>query len=701
MKQDKQLFDKAEELILQVAAQDYDSAQALITLLSGYQVDTVPKDLKKLLTDNINIVMENLDQMVKYSVIRELFLKLAALGVDSMQLRDALAAVSRELNSSYPDPSGLINALGIFDIKVPVQEVSNRWHVFTVLKENSVVWHPSYGLGRVSEIDPFSDLVYVEFKNKHHFNLAQSLTSLSVAKANTMASDLASDANFRMPANKTPEEFDRCIAEDFVPKLKRAEVVTEALLVPKIMNKKSYALWRTENSSSHPERPKKIQERTWRTARGLEELKICLAKVNSISPKDNDIDNLRKIFNLGATKPLSRFIFGEAISTLWSYCPNAGWFVELIKGLPENTVAWSSSENFVEVTCKLSSKLVPNWLEISDIAKGQEWFIGMVMELPLRFWPSPKHPLMRSQDFVDGLSAAALEKLKKGGASADTVIWVWENRRQEAEGVFTNPNLIVRVLNKNVKGEYLKSYKKLHRLLLEDRDFQKVLMDNGSTQGIKTFVRTIKGTPILNKGEQQSLLVKIIRIYPEAQSFVEERKKVVAKRALPKKTSVRSFEQRRQELEEIINVKIPKNSAAIGHARSYGDLRENAEFKAAKDEQRLLMARRRELEKDLKEIMATDFSDVRVFETVIPGCSVHLKVDGKRDETYHILGLWDSNPEKNILSYDSPLGRLLVGKKIGESLSTPSGLPAKVTDICELGQSIIQEWVNLPEKNTS
>ena len=223
-------------------------------------------------------------------------------------------------------------------------------------------------------------------------------------------------------------------------------------------------------------------------------------------------------------------------------------------------------------------------------------------------------------------------------------------------------------------------------------------MNHGSLPGIKAFVKTIKSTPILNKGEQQSLLVKIVRIYPEAQQIVEERRKVVTTRAIPKKTSIRSFERRRLELEEIINVKIPKNSAAIAHARSYGDLRENAEYKAAKEEQRFLMSRRRELEKGIKEIIATDFSDVRVLETVIPGCTVELTIDGSKEETYHILGLWDSNPEKNILSYDTPLGRLLIGKKIGDELTTPHKLTAKIRAIREVPLDIINEWVHIPEE---
>ena len=687
--------DIIEESLLQIADGNLDSCQQLIDILSAYDDQSIPKHTRKLLMENLNMVMDNLDVLAQKPVMQNLYLNFARLGIDSMVLRDALAAVSRQVNSMYPDPSGLIQALGIFDKELSTKEIFRRWMVFSVLREDGIVWHPYYGLGRVAEIDSFSDLVYVAFKSKEHFNLAQSLTSLSVVKPGTTTESLALTSNFSIQT-MNPDELDRRISSDFVPPLTAPESVTEALLVSKYLDKKSYLIWRSGNSMTTSNKSKVSQHRQWNNARSLEELKSCLAKVKSIDVSDNDIAHLNKLFTTHSVKPLARFVFAEVISTLWTHCPEAPWLAQLVKDLPDNTVAWESIEHFVEVTCKLPAKLVSNWLSISEIAKDRAWLVSTITALPLRFWPSPKHTLTNSEEFVERLCATIIEKLKKGNASPDAVVWMWRNQRQNTISYFANPSLVVRVLNRTVKGEFQKAYKELYRLLLEDQDFQKALMDNGSTQGIKSFIKTIKGTTILKKGEQQSLLVKIVRIYPEAQEFVAEKNKVVVTRAIPKTTSARSFEQRRQELEDIINVKIPKNSAAIAHARSYGDLRENAEYKAAKEQQRLLLSRRQELERDLKEIIPTDFSEVCVTETVIPGSSVDLLIDGNKKETYHVLGLWDSNPDKNILSYDTPLGRLLIGKRVREKFTTPHGLDAEITAIIPLPNEI-NEWVKLPE----
>lgn len=693
----KQHHETIEDLLIQIAEGDLNSSQELIDILGSYDNESIPENTKTLLTENLNMVMNDLDATAQKPVMQDLFLNLARLAIDSMYLRDALATISRQINSTYPDPSGLIQALGIFDSELSIKEVYKRWQVFSVLNEDSMVWHPSYGLGIVSEIDAFSDLVYITFKRKQHFNLVQSLTSLSVVKPNTTTASLNKDSDFSFQAME-PDELDQRISLDFVPPLEDPQLVTQSLLVPKRLNKKSYLLWRNGNSMQTSNKKKSAQDRSWNNARSFEELKSCLAKVKSISVNNNDIEHLNKLFGTQSVKLLPRFVFAEVISILWSHCPKAPWLVQLIKDLPENAVAWGSKEHFVEVTCKLRAKLVPDWLQISEIAKERMWLVPMITALPLRFWPSPKHPLANSDDFVDQLCSSVLEQLKAGEASPDSIVWIWRNQQQRAESCFSNPNLIIRVLNRTVKGEFQKSYKELYRLLLEDQDFQKVLMDNGSTQGIKTFIRIIKGNTLLKQGEQQSLLVKIVRIYPEAQEFVAKKNKVVLTRAIPKTTSVRSFEQRRHELEEIINVKIPKNSAAIAHARSYGDLRENAEFKAAKEQQRLLLSRRQELERDLKEIIPTDFSDVCVLETVIPGSSVDLIVDRQNKETYHLLGLWDSNPDENILSYDAPLGRLLIGKRVGESFTTPHKLNAEITAIKALPDEV-REWVKLPENS--
>ena len=114
--------------------------------------------------------------------------------------------------------------------------------------------------------------------------------------------------------------------------------------------------------------------------------------------------------------------------------------------------------------------------------------------------------------------------------------------------------------------------------------------------------------------------------------------------------------------------KIPANSKEIAVARSYGDLRENHEYKAAKEMQKVLMRRKEELEGQLTRARGTDFADPRT-DVVAVGTVVHATdLEVNQQETFTILGAWDSDPEKGIISYLSPVAQALLNKAPGEQV---------------------------------
>jgi transcription elongation factor GreA len=136
-----------------------------------------------------------------------------------------------------------------------------------------------------------------------------------------------------------------------------------------------------------------------------------------------------------------------------------------------------------------------------------------------------------------------------------------------------------------------------------------------------------------------------------------------------------SLEKRRAEHEELVKKKIPENSKEIALARSYGDLSENFEFKAAKQMQAVLMRRKAELEQALHNARGTAFENPDTARVSI-GTIVTLRdSDSGKEETYTILGAWDGDPERNIISYQTAIGQALLGHKPGEvvTLNTEHG----------------------------
>jgi transcription elongation factor GreA len=129
-----------------------------------------------------------------------------------------------------------------------------------------------------------------------------------------------------------------------------------------------------------------------------------------------------------------------------------------------------------------------------------------------------------------------------------------------------------------------------------------------------------------------------------------------------------SLERRRAEYGELVQKKIPANSKEIAIARSYGDLSENHEFKAAKEMQKILMRRKEELETQLARARGTDFSNAKTDAVNIGTIVQATNLETNQSESFTILGAWDSDPDKGIISYLSPVGAALLNHKAGDEV---------------------------------
>ena len=139
--------------------------------------------------------------------------------------------------------------------------------------------------------------------------------------------------------------------------------------------------------------------------------------------------------------------------------------------------------------------------------------------------------------------------------------------------------------------------------------------------------------------------------------------------------------------EELIMLKEKRSqvSKAIGEAREHGDLKENAEYHAAKDEQRLNEERIANLEHQIALAEVIDVSKLKDTGQVIFGCTVALiDLDTEENFEFQIVGEYEANVSKGKLSIASPIARALLRKEVGETVlvETPKGqIEYEVTDI--------------------
>lgn len=133
-----------------------------------------------------------------------------------------------------------------------------------------------------------------------------------------------------------------------------------------------------------------------------------------------------------------------------------------------------------------------------------------------------------------------------------------------------------------------------------------------------------------------------------------------------------SIEHRRQELRKLLDEEIPENRRAIQAARELGDLRENFEYKSARQRHEYLSARVAKLEGELGRVQAIEPAGVDASEVRI-GTRARLVGDGG-ERSITVLGPWESDPDSGVISYDSELGRDLLGKTSGDSVQVDGEL---------------------------
>jgi transcription elongation factor GreA len=274
---------------------------------------------------------------------------------------------------------------------------------------------------------------------------------------------------------------------------------------------------------------------------------------------------------------------------------------------------------------------------------------------------------------VDELRTMLERAVRERSASSEMMIWLCRDRANWPELI--TPEILPAILSaieRDQHNEALRS-SRLRDLLLDDRDLISDVFAGADVSVARDIMRRLLLTPVFDDLTKRSLMARVIKLYPELASMAtgaqpEERAESLI-------VSWSSLHKRQEEYEEIVNKKIPENSKEIGVARSYGDLRENFEFKAAKQMQAVLMRRKSELEQMLHRARGTDFSNADTSQISIGTFVTLREVDSRQEESYTILGAWDGDPERHIISYQTAIGQSLLGKKRGDrvTLNTDHG----------------------------
>lgn len=283
-----------------------------------------------------------------------------------------------------------------------------------------------------------------------------------------------------------------------------------------------------------------------------------------------------------------------------------------------------------------------------------------VMQLPRVFAEEGKQDELR----------AFLERgIRDHSVTSEILVWLCKERSNPEWRPLVMPDLLGAILSALERDQHNENSRgsKLRDLLLDDRELIRDMFEGAEVGVARDAMRRLMLTPVFDELTKRSLLARIIKLYPALESVITGEQKEEKSEALV--VSWSSLHKRKAEYEELVNKKIPENSKEIGIARSYGDLRENFEFKAAKEMQAVLMRRKSELEIALHNARGTAFESPDTSQVSI-GTVVGLRdSDTGNEETYTLLGAWDGDPDRGIISYQTAIGQALLGHKLGEVIT--------------------------------
>ena len=303
--------------------------------------------------------------------------------------------------------------------------------------------------------------------------------------------------------------------------------------------------------------------------------------------------------------------------------------------------------------------------------------------------------LFDSQGRTEEVRTFLDRSIRDYSVTCEMLLWLCKERHDEKYADFASPRLFKAILSALERDAFsdIKRSTRLHDTLSTDRELITELLKDADSGELRSAARALLATPSLEELDKRSLMARLIKLHPELHTLLtsggEEKPTNLT-------VSWTSLERRKLELDDLVNKQIPKNIEEISIAREYGDLRENFEFKAAKEMQAVLARRRAELERDLGRARGTNFENPDT-NIVSIGTVVTLR-DTATDklETYTILGAWDGNPEQHVLSYLTTIGQAILGHKVGEEINLPgeaaaSSRTAKIESITAYQMPVVAE----------
>ncbi|MDR0623678.1 MAG: transcription elongation factor GreA [Treponema sp.] len=315
-----------------------------------------------------------------------------------------------------------------------------------------------------------------------------------------------------------------------------------------------------------------------------------------------------------------------------------------------------------------------------DFLRHVELFIPHWADIYVKLFPYalvPAIPVRLVQEgYEDKLTAMVLNCFENFRDYKEAVVWLFKNAAGEewykkAAIPFERQLItLIHILdltyrdieNHRETTENRKINKQVYSILFKD-GILNTFIDQADTDTIIRLYTFINDVKDLDPQDKLNLRSRILDRHPNFKFFGDAEKTVITRGLM---VTAAMYEEKQKQLAHIMDVEVPANSKEIAFALSLGDLRENAEYKAAKEKQEILNSTVAKLKDEIERAQIFDPGAINTARVSF-GTKVTLlnHARGQREE-YTILGPWESDPDHNIISYLSPFGGTILNKAVGE-----------------------------------
>jgi transcription elongation GreA/GreB family factor len=560
------------------------------------------------------------------------------------------------------------------------------------LTNSGFCMHRSWGFGRIKTVDTVFARFTIDFPNKagHTMDLAFAAESLKpIGKDHVLARKASDLEGLRQMAATHHLELVKLVLSSYGGRATADQI--QQVLVPDVISDDWKKWWeaakRELKKDGHFQVPLKknepiifqvkevsLQDRLLGEFRAAKGLKARIAVAGEVLRNAHDLADKQAAANevvaaLNAEIPSYQrtqpAVALEAIFARDDMREMAG--LPPVPGELDATAVWLQEPKLGALMEGLPASKHRRALESFKAAKPEQW--AEVLRNSLNMVPAKLcrefAGLLIHEGKFEQLKETLARLISQHTASSEALLWLAKDRSDSFADIL-GPEVFRAMLTAMERDQFNeRRSNRLRDFILDDQELLVELIGSADLEVIKDLTRALQLSPSFDDMDKRSLLARIVKSYPAIQSLISGDQ---SKQEAHLVVSWDSLERRKNEYHELVEKKIPANSKEIAIARSYGDLRENHEYKAAKEMQKLLMRRKGELETQLVRARGTDFAGVTT-EAVSIGTVVRATdLEANQPEEFTILGAWDSDPEKGIVSYLSPIAQSLISHKIGDQV---------------------------------